>query len=313
MAQEAIFDADEKVARGQEALMSFNDEVTHGHGVLDVVGLPSEIVDGLYDLVVAKPLYTELFASWVDMRSLLDYLAVRRLTGSVMVTGDAGTGIVILTEGRATGAYTSEHRNIAGDPQVVLDLCSDPQAMIEVRSTIEGSGRPLLDVDDIVGSRGRGRPAAPVSAPPSSPPPGPAPSAFATAEPAPAPASTTPPMPEAGIADTTSMPAFKSEEPTLTGTVSLPTLSPRAEAPPSAAFGAPPDWEAVVADLQGMSDKALGARSRKVKDLLGGAERSQPGLEQAVAQVSQISLLFVDSALLVKLEQDMRARLQNYL
>jgi len=69
----------------------------------------------------------------------------------------------------------------------------------------------------------------------------------------------------------------------------------------------------ILVELQGLADKALGARSRKVKDLLGSAERSQAGVESAVAQVSQISLLFVDSALLVKLEQDMRAQLQNYL
>jgi len=90
---------------------------------------------------------------------------------------------------------------------------------------------------------------------------------------------------------------------------------PPAEPSPaaSATAKAAPNWDAVVEDLQGLADRALGARSRKVKDLLGSAERSQAGVEAAVAQVSQISLLFVDSALLVKLEQDMRAQLQNYL
>ena len=323
IAQEAIFDASEKVARGRDALMNFNEEVTHGHGVLDVVGLPAEIVDGLYDLVVAKPLYQELFASWVDMRALLEYLKGRQLTGSVMVSSEAATGIVILTSGRATGAYTSENRDISPDAQVVLDLCSDPQAMIEVRSTLEGAGRPPLDVDEIVGSRGRGRTAGPPPAPAPSPPPPagqPDTSAFAPVE---APAAPTPasrPMPEPGIADTTSMPAFRAEDPLPTSTVSLPTLPPNAEAaaapepaPSAVASKPPPDWEAVITELQAMSDAALGARSRKVKDLLGSADRSQSGVEQAVAQVSQISLLFVDSALLVKLEQDMRARLQTYL
>lgn len=125
-------------------------------------------------------------------------------------------------------------------------------------------------------------------------------------------------MPSAGIADTASMPAYKSEEAPDNSTVSLPTMPPlEAPAPEPrpepAAAKPPPDWEAVVVDLQGMADKSLGARSRKVKDLLGSADRSQSGIEQAVAQVSQISLLFVDSALLVKLEQDMRAQLQTYL
>ena len=321
IAQEAIFDAAEKVARGREALMNFNEEVTHGHGVLDVVGLPAEIVDGLYDLVVAKPLYQELFASWVDMRALLEYLKGRQLTGSVMVSSEAATGIVILTSGRATGAYTSENRDISPDAQVVLDLCSDPQAMIEVRSTLEGAGRPPLDVDEIVGSRGRGRTSGPASA--AAPPPAatqPDRSAFAPVETPVAPAPAPSPMPEPGIADTTSMPAFRAEEPLPTSTVSLPTLPPTVEAPtapepaPAAvASKPPPDWEMVITELQSMSDAALGARSRKVKDLLGSADRSQSGVEQAVSQVSQISLLFVDSALLVKLEQDMRARLQTYL
>ncbi len=79
------------------------------------------------------------------------------------------------------------------------------------------------------------------------------------------------------------------------------------------AGGANVDWEVVIEELQAMADRALGARSRKVKDLLGSADRSQEGVEGAVAQVSQISLLFVDSALLVKLEQDMRAQLQTHL
>ena len=71
VAQECVFDPGDKISRGREALFAFNEEVTHGHGVLDVVGLPVEIVDGLYDLVVARPVYTELYAAWVDMPALL--------------------------------------------------------------------------------------------------------------------------------------------------------------------------------------------------------------------------------------------------
>ena len=109
--------------------------------------------------------------------------------------------------------------------------------------------------------------------------------------------------------DTAHMPAIKDEP----ATESQPTPAAEASAAAPAAAKSAPNWDAVVEDLQGLADRALGARSRKVKDLLGSAERSQAGVEAAVAQVSQISLLFVDSALLVKLEQDMRAQLQNYL
>jgi hypothetical protein len=119
----------------------------------------------------------------------------------------------------------------------------------------------------------------------------------------------------ASVEDTAHMEAMR-EEPVAEEAQAAPP-PPVAEplpAPEASSSGrAAPNWDDVVEELQGLADKALGARSRKVKDLLGSAERSQAGVEAAVAQVSQISLLFVDSALLVKLEQDMRAQLQNYI
>ena len=313
VAQECVFDPGDKPGRGREALLAFNEEVTHGHGVLDVVGLPVEIVDGLYDLVVARPIYTELYAAWIDMPALLSFLLERKLTGSVMVRGAGGTGIIILTEGKATGAYTSESRSIDEDPKVVLDLCSDRNAMIEVKAADGPGGRPPLDVDEVVGSRvTSGHP--PSVAGPAPPPPVPAQAPFAA------------------TAAVEAMPAYAGRQPeNVEDTAHMEAIpdeprqeEARAEAPPPVAEPQPfqeapasgrpaPNWEAVVEELQGLADKALGARSRKVKDLLGSAERSQAGVESAVAQVSQISLLFVDSALLVKLEQDMRAQLQNYL
>ena len=307
-AQECVFDPGEKPQRGREALHAFNEEVTHGHGVLDVVGLPVEIVDGLYDLVVARPVYTELYAAWVDMPALLRYLHEKKLTGSVMVRGEGGTGIIILTDGKATGAYTSESRSIDEDPKVVLDLCSDRNAMIEVKAADNTAGRPPLEVDEVVGSRGRGGRGAAAPAPPAAASPYPSTAAQApppaATETATMPAYSSPPAPV--LDDTTHMPAVK-EEKAPEGQPAEPVA-----AAPATAKSAP-NWDAVVEDLQGLADRALGARSRKVKDLLGSAERSQAGVEAAVAQVSQISLLFVDSALLVKLEQDMRAQLQNYL
>jgi uncharacterized protein DUF4388 len=312
VAQECVFDPGDKPGRGREALLAFNEEVTHGHGVLDVVGLPVEIVDGLYDLVVARPIYTELYAAWIDMPALLQFLLERKLTGSVMVRGSGGTGIIILTEGKATGAYTSESRTIDEDPKVVLELCSDRNAMIEVKAADGPAGRPPLDVDDVVGSRGKSGPGHSTSAPA-------APAVAQVGTPASAtnateamPAFTA--QPPAAVEETAHMEAIR-EEPYTELAQAAPAAA--AEAPPVEAAPSSsrpePNWDAVVEELQGLADKALGARSRKVKDLLGSAERSQAGVESAVAQVSQISLLFVDSALLVKLEQDMRAQLQNYL
>ncbi len=42
---------------GKQALQQFNDDVTSGHGVLDVVGLSPELIDGLYELTVSRPMY----------------------------------------------------------------------------------------------------------------------------------------------------------------------------------------------------------------------------------------------------------------
>src|SRR5437773_10504391 len=151
---------------GKPALMHFNDDVTAGHGVLDVVGLSAELIDGLYELTVSRPMYTELYAGWVDMKALLSFLSDRKLSGSVMIRSGAGTGVIILAHGELAGAYTSESRDIADKPDRALALCDDPNAMIEVKSA-DTTKHPPLDVDEVVGAqRGRApQPAAPAPQP----------------------------------------------------------------------------------------------------------------------------------------------------
>ena len=108
------------------------------------------------------------------------------------------------------------------------------------------------------------------------------------------------------------MPAYQPSEPSVEAQSAAQARPepPTAETPPTP--GRPePNWDVVIEELQAMADKALGARSRKVKDLLASADRSREGVESTVSQVSQISLLFVDSALLVNLEQDMKERLKS--
>jgi hypothetical protein len=73
------------------------------------------------------------------------------------------------------------------------------------------------------------------------------------------------------------------------------------------------DWGSIVAELQAMAEDSLGNRARKVKDILGGAEQSQGGIEGAIDQIPSISLLFVDSSRLEQLAQEMRARLKSHL
>ncbi|HKW70046.1 MAG TPA: DUF4388 domain-containing protein [Candidatus Dormibacteraeota bacterium] len=285
---------------GKQALQRFNDDVTAGHGVLDVVGLSPELIDGLYELTVSRPMYTELYAGWVDMKALLNFLSERKLSGSVMVRSGGGTGVIILAAGDLAGAYTSESRDIADKPDRVLALCDDPNAMIEVKSA-DATPHPPLDVDEVVGARAR-----PAPAPSFSPPPQQQPEPVAQTNP------TIPVMPTVPV-----MTTIPAEPPTAqipTGGFSnypqpgqaavAPTTPPR----PSGGL----DWTLIVAELQAMAEDALGNRARKVKDILGAADPSQAGIEAAIDQIPSISLLFVDSSRLEQLAQEMRARFKSH-
>lgn len=288
---------------GKSALQEFNDDVTAGHGVLDVVGLSPELIDGLYELTVSRPMYTELYAGWVDMKALLSFLSDRKLSGSVMVRSAGGTGVIILSDGDLAGAYTSESRDISDKPDRVLALCEDPNAMIEVKAA-DTTKHPPLDVDEVVG--GQRRPAA-------------SPAQFA-ASPAPQPdpvAATSPVLPTLPVMPTyqpvaVEPPTAQIPTPQFSG-FPPPGPAPVAPTAPPQSGGPQLDWAAVVSELQAMAEDALGNRARKVKDILGAADPSLGGIEAAIDQIPSISLLFVDSSRLEQLAQEMRARLKSHL
>ena len=281
---------------GKQALQEFNDDVTAGHGVLDVVGLSPELIDGLYELTVSRPMYTELYAGWVDMKALLNFLSERKLSGSVMIRSNGGTGVIILANGELAGAYTSESRDISDKPDRALALCDDPNAMIEVKSA-DTTKHPPLDVEEIVVGQRTRQGQSSVAAPP-------------------------PPEPVAPTSPT--IPVMPAEPPTAqipTGSFSSgfaqPSTAPTQvapTAPPRSGGGGPQlDWAAITAELQAMAEDALGNRARKVKDILGAADPSLAGIEAAIDQIPSISLLFVDSSRLEQLAQEMRARLKSHL
>src|SRR5438067_12228656 len=158
---------------GKQALQHFNDDVTAGHGVLDVVRLSPELIDGLYELAVSRPMYRELYAAWVDMKALLNFLSERKLSGSVMIRSGGGTGVIILSEGDVAGAYTSESRDISDKPDRALALCEDPNAMIEIKSADSTTHTPL-DIDEVVAAQRASASRAPQAVPAPPPPPPPA-------------------------------------------------------------------------------------------------------------------------------------------
>ncbi|HXM54741.1 MAG TPA: hypothetical protein VOB72_05075, partial [Candidatus Dormibacteraeota bacterium] len=303
---ECVYDAgeDPNAELGKQALLHFNEEVNRGAGVLDVVGLTPELVDGLFELTVAQPVYTELYASWVDVPALLRFLEERRLSGTLTVRATTGTGVIILKEGKIAGAYTSESREVAERADSVLALCRDPGAMIEVKARIDTRHEPL-DVGDIVASRRSA--AAYASSPQAAPAPAPVPTASAAPRPQAAPVYT-PPAASAAPAYSPPPPA-PAPAPTPVAAPPQPQAYTPAPPPANAAAG---DWEAVVVDLQQITEDQLGNRARKVKDLLGAAERSRAGILSAIDQIPTISILFVDASRLEALANDLRARLDSY-
>jgi outer membrane biosynthesis protein TonB len=286
---------------GKQALQEFNDDVNGGHGVLDVVGLSPELIDGLYELTVSRPMYTELYAAWVDMKALLNFLSERKLSGSVLIRSSAGTGVIILAHGELAGAYTSESRDISDKPDRALALCDDPKAMIEVKSA-DASKHPPLDVVDVIGGqRGRNAPGSQNSPAPA--PPAPAPEPVAPTAPT---LQVMPPEPPTAQIPTGPFSGYAQQAP-----ASVQVVEPTT--PLRSSGGTQLDWGAIVAELQAMAEDALGNRARKVKDILGAADPSLAGIEAAIDQIPSISLLFVDSSRLEQLAQEMRARLKSHL
>ena len=274
---------------GKPALQQLNDDFTRGDGVLDVVGLPAELIDGIYTLAVSTPMYADLYAAWVDMRALLRFLHERRLSGSVMIRAMAGTGVIILAEGELAGAYTSESRDIADKPDRALALCEDPDATIEVKSA-ESTRHPPLDVEAAAAwlptheQATTAAPELPVIVP------------------------EVPPTPAAA--------ASYDAIPQGTGTLPAPQTQPPIPLPSTTApvpAGPGPDWAAIVAELEAMAEDSLGHRARKVKELLGHDDPSLAGIEAVIDQVPYLSILFVDASRLEQLALDMRARLKPHL
>lgn len=297
---ECVYDAgdDPTPELGKLGLIHFNEEVNRGQGVLDVVGLTPELVDGLFELTVAHPVYTELYASWVDVPALLRFLEERRLSGTVTVRAATGTGVIILKEGKLAGAYTSESREVAERADAVLALCRDPGAMIEVKARVEARHEPL-DVADIVANRrpAYGAPAAAMAAAPAAAPHAPTATASGVSR-----------LQAPAYAAAAAVPTYATPSGVQAQSVATAYAAP--SPPPAAAVGG--DWEAVIADLQQITEDQLGNRARKVKDLLGAAERSRMGIQSTIDQIPTISILFVDAARLEGLATALKARLEEY-
>ena len=144
-----------RTLHGADALREIERTVSEGAGVLDVVDLQADLVDGLHHLASGVATYPDLRASWVNPDGLLKFLETRHFTGVVSVRSARGSGVIMLHDGEVSGAFTTESREMGDDPSTVLALCSDPDAAIEVhaagRRSDEAGAPPLVPIFEPVG------------------------------------------------------------------------------------------------------------------------------------------------------------------
>jgi hypothetical protein len=153
---ETLFDMAPVVVTGQRALGIVAATVAQGEGELDIVALSPELVIGLYQLLTAPTLYENLFARFVDVPGLLEYLSETGISGSVIVTNGEEQGMILMREGELLTAYTSRSNNPQSAPEMLKDLCQSPDTAIEVRSGDLPADAPRLELSKAI-SLGAGR------------------------------------------------------------------------------------------------------------------------------------------------------------
>lgn len=136
---DALYRAQESLQRGNAALDSIQGAVSEGSGVLDIVALEPAIVDGLHGVASGRTVYPDLIASWVNPDGLVSHLKDRGFSGSLIVTSDAGRGVIIFAGGNVSASFTTASRQLAPNEKEVLALCGDSQARLEVRELEQGA------------------------------------------------------------------------------------------------------------------------------------------------------------------------------
>lgn len=131
---------DASVCQGEEALRTVEGLVARGEGVLDVVSLPAEVVDGLHQLASGSIVHPEMHTSWVNVGGLVDFLRAREFTGTLEVDAPGDAGVIVFERGRVRGAFTQSSGVLSDHTDQVLDLCRDPATKIVVRATAGTSG-----------------------------------------------------------------------------------------------------------------------------------------------------------------------------
>jgi hypothetical protein len=231
------------------------------------------MVTAIFQLLTAPGLYDRLVARFVKFDALLEHLASEATSGAVIVRQDKKTGIVLFREGIILGSYTDGSRDVEPDALKVAAICKDPKAQIEVR------GGPLPDSLPVLESGGSTGKTVPSGGSRLS-------TAAASAS---APDALHPTDSKAG-----------------SGPEAEPAATPDFDAGPNGADVEAVDWAAILSQMAGRADAALGTRAKKVKELLNASGHNREDVESTIERISELSIMFVDPSKLAGLADEMR-------
>ena len=131
--------------QGEGAFLQIRRHMDAGDGVIDVIELDGETVTALAQLFTSPYLYSGLLGRFVNLESLLEYLAEEHVSGSVVVQTPNEAGIILLRDGDILGTYTESQRSLDKATSAVASLATDRQSVIEVKG---GDGAiAAIDVD----------------------------------------------------------------------------------------------------------------------------------------------------------------------
>lgn len=130
--------------RGKSALQEVTRTVALGHGLIDAIELPPDLVASVAALIVASTAFVNLPARIVDFEALLEYIGDQRLSGGVLVSQGEQVSVALLTDGGVKGSYSSQAPDLTDGPQVAASACADREARIDV---VAAPAQPLSALD----------------------------------------------------------------------------------------------------------------------------------------------------------------------
>ncbi|MGH7641310.1 MAG: DUF4388 domain-containing protein [Candidatus Dormibacteria bacterium] len=131
--------------RHKVALQELVRTVAAGDGLIDAVEVPSQLVESVSGLVVGATRFYHLPSRIVDFEALVGYLEEQALNGGILVSsGKDSVAVVVLSEGRAKGSYSSDSRELSEGAEAAANACADREACIDV---VSSPAAPLSPID----------------------------------------------------------------------------------------------------------------------------------------------------------------------